>query len=117
MTNDTDRMDLVFDECRKYFTNERLREVLVDSYGAIPSYMHDGLVAYIADGYQPGNFLYCVLTNDLRGAVNHADGSNRAALADYVVFLTNNAPAACWCSEDKVTSWLEAGDRSRRRKT
>ncbi|MFI5222848.1 MAG: hypothetical protein ACHQX3_01175 [Nitrospirales bacterium] len=73
----------------------------------IPNYMWDGLVEYITEGRPTGSFLYAVLSNDLRGACNQADGANQHILYDYVFFLYNNAPAACWGSVPRVTKWME----------
>ena len=73
----------------------------------IPIHMWAGLAHYIAEGRPTGGFLNAVLCNDLKRACNLADGDNQKVLYDYVVFLTNNAPAACWGSPERVKNWME----------
>jgi hypothetical protein len=60
---------------------------------------------WIAERILPGGFLTCVLKNDLRQALARADVKNRRRLFEYVQFLSQEAPSACWGSEDKVNAW------------
>ena len=71
----------------------------------IPSYMWDGLVDYIVDGIPTGGFLRAILTNDLKAACYAADDANKGCIYDYVFFLVNHAPAACWGSPERVKHW------------
>lgn len=71
----------------------------------IPRYMHHTLAYYIAEGKPTGHFLTAVLTNDLKEACNRADDDNKDRLYDYVFFLYNNAPSACWGSPENVAEW------------
>lgn len=75
----------------------------------IPAHCQGGLRRYIEEGCQTGDFLYAVLTNNLRRAVEKADDVNRAAIASYVVFLFNAAPSQCWGSAKRVEEWIELG--------
>lgn len=75
----------------------------------IPAHCQAGLRRYIEDGIKPGDFLYAVITNNLRRAVEKADEQNRAALSSYVTFLFNYAPAACFGSAKVVGEWIERG--------
>ncbi len=81
----------------------------------IPEYMVDGLMLYLTEGYTSGSFLMAVLTNDLRMAVSCGDGENQKALAGYVIFLYNNAPAVAWGSVENVQGYMAAGERRRER--
>ena len=78
-------------------------------WDTIPEHMHSYLRDYIERGSYPGNFLYAVLTNNLKTAVARGDDVNRSALASYVLFLTNYAPAACWGTAKAVQDWQERG--------
>lgn len=74
---------------------------------SVPTYMHDGLLAYLEHGFRPGHFLTAVLSNDLRGAFEHADQENTANVGAYVAFLYNHADSRCWGSKEKVEKWID----------
>ncbi len=65
-----------------------------------------GLYRYIEHGVPAGHFLTKVLQNDLRGAVWRADPDNRLLLWEFVCWLHNHAPRACWGSPERVDAWL-----------
>ena len=75
----------------------------------IPTRMHGGLIRYICEGIQPGDFLMAVLQNDLKEAFVRADDQNRELIHEYLSFLHNDAPAVCHGSVAKVTEWLRLG--------
>lgn len=75
----------------------------------IPAWMHGGIVRYVTEGIQPGDFLTSVLRNDLKNAVAHADDDNRRLIPDYVQFFYNNIPGVCWGSPEKVLHWMQLG--------
>lgn len=83
----------------------RLHEALNES--RIPDYMHTGLVDYITEGNPVGGFLHAILSNDLKRACNAADDNNQKVIYDYVLFLYNFAPAACWGSPERVEQWMK----------
>jgi hypothetical protein len=58
-------------------------------------------------GHYPGSFITAVLTNDLRTAVEKADGQNIFLIPAMVMWLFNHAPAACWGSPEKVELWYQ----------
>jgi hypothetical protein len=64
------------------------------------------LDAYINDHLPVGSFLTAVLENNLSKAVGRADSRNLPLLADYVRYLYNEAPNACWGSRERVAQWL-----------
>jgi hypothetical protein len=41
----------------------------------------------------------------LRGACERADDTNRHFLFEYVFWLYNHAPAACWGSPERFRAW------------
>lgn len=75
----------------------------------IPAHMHEGLLAYLRYGRQPGHFLQAVLSNDLAEACARADEDNQSVLFDYVVFLINYAPSEAWGSPARFRTWIERG--------
>ena len=81
----------------------------------------DGLERYIEHGVPPGHFLTKVLENDLLGACERADSTNRRILFEFVFWLVNYAPSECWGSPEKVDAWLDkwtaAGHPAERKET
>ena len=80
-------------------------------YERLPAGLRGGMERYIEHGVPPGHFLTAVLTNDLRGACERADDVNRHLLWEIVGWLYNEAPAPCWGSPTKVSTWLAAARR------
>lgn len=78
-------------------------------YAAIPAHMQDSLLLYVKKGKMPGHFLRAVLSNDLSGAVGHADADNLALLPVYVRWLYNVAPFRCHGSWDTMKEWFNRG--------
>jgi hypothetical protein len=73
----------------------------------IPTHTQEALVNYIERGYEPGSFLYCVLSNDLLGAVSRADALNLPALKDIAQFVDAELPSNCRGSEAIVIRFLQ----------
>jgi hypothetical protein len=76
-----------------------------DDWAYVPSHLHAGLKRWVDEGITPGNFLRCVLNNDLRGAVAHGDPESLSALADITKFLIWHCPVHCWGSRENVRNW------------
>ena len=74
----------------------------------IPDYMHEGIMAYLKEGRQPGDFLQAVLENNLHKAVARADTENQMRLTGYAIVL-DRLPFISWGSEEKVTNWINQG--------
>ena len=74
----------------------------------IPEHTHGAIDRYILEGIPTGDFMYNVLTNDLSGAVAHADEQNSIYLANIVKFLYNYVPQCCHGSKQTVSKWLKA---------
>jgi hypothetical protein len=72
----------------------------------IPQATKGALERYIVKGFEPGGFLECVLSNDLKGACARADIFNQAVLYDIVAWLHNYAPSECWGSKERYLDWL-----------
>lgn len=81
-------------------------------WGILPVHMRAGMRLYIESGIEPGSFLAAVLCNDLREAIGRADHINRDRIPDYVQFLYNRAPSACWGSPAKYLKWVSHGGLS-----
>lgn len=79
---------------------------LKTSYGVIPEHMLESLNNYVLHGVPTGDFLYAVLSNDLFEAFGRADSGNQAAMKDYVMYIYNFLPTACWGSSEAVDGWL-----------
>lgn len=85
--------------------DDAVKKFMFDRF-AVPVHMRDVLVNYIEKGWDPGEFLYAVLTNNLREAVGRADCFNIGQLPAYIYYLHNYAPADCWGTKEKVKAWL-----------
>ncbi len=73
----------------------------------IPQRMVEGLRRYIDKKIAPGHFLTAVISNDLKNAVSQADDENMKNLPAFVAYLHNEAPSACWGSEERMDEWLK----------
>ena len=76
----------------------------------IPDRLLAGLDRWIRDAIPPGDFLRCVLHNDLFGAVSRADADSEAALGAIIRWLVQYAPRESWGSADVCRRWC--GDSS-----
>lgn len=74
---------------------------------SIPEHTQEALRNYVEHGYEPGGFLYCVLCNDLVGAVSRADAMNLYALKDIAQFVYNEMPHNCHGNEAVVVRYLQ----------
>lgn len=79
-------------------------------YSELPEGLQGGMQRYIEQGIQAGHFLTAVLSNDLFGAVNRADGNNLPRLQEIVHWIYNEAPNGCWGSSEKVAKWKGSGN-------
>lgn len=79
------------------------------NYDRIPEHCRESLRAYVERGRPVGDFLRCVLSNDLTGAFRHADDVNRELMEDYVGWLWNEAPGDAWGSGEAYGAWVKRG--------
>ena len=84
---------------------EKLDMIPADARGRIRRYIEEG------HGASMSTFYRSLLSNDLIGAIQGGDMENRAALPDYVDYLTAYAPAECYGSPEKVAQWCGLGER------
>lgn len=75
----------------------------------VPEAMHEPLNAYIMTGRPVGGFLTSVLCNDLKNTFMRADSTNIRHVFNFVDFLYNDAPMACWGSITKMQDWATQG--------
>ncbi len=66
----------------------------------------ESLERYRLNRIPTGDFLYAVLTNDLKGACSQADFENGKRIWQIVAWCYNNLPAESWGSPEKVEAWL-----------
>lgn len=75
-------------------------------YSMLPEHMQEVARDYVEKGYEPGGFLFAVLSNDLVDAFGRADAINRAAMGAWAVWLLNEAPSTCWGSAERIHRWV-----------
>jgi len=73
----------------------------------INSQMMEGIRRYIEKGLPPGGFLTAIITNDLRGAVEHADYFNINHIPAFVAYFVNEAPGPCYGSKAIMKTWTD----------
>jgi len=76
----------------------------------IPSYMHGAIIRYYENRIEPGSFMSYVINNDLKGALGHADDTNRHCMLNYMKWFFNHAPAGTWGYPKAVSDWIN-GDK------
>jgi hypothetical protein len=66
-----------------------------------------GIELYIKHGGENflGGFATALINNDLRDAVSRADHINIDLIPTYVMWLSNEAPSACWGYEGVSKEW------------
>ena len=62
---------------------------------------------YASEGHPVGDFLYAVLSNNLKNALGRADSDNERDIKEIVMYVYWEIPGDCWGSEKKVDDWLE----------
>ena len=82
----------------------------------LPGYMVQPMIDYFEQGLHPGGFLSAVLANDLVGAVNHADDTNKDYISKYVLWLYWHAPgraSGAWGSYEAIDTWVAEAQTER----
>lgn len=64
---------------------------------------------FAQDRIPPGDFLTCVVENDLMGAMSRADADNLFNLPAICAYVYNEMPSPCHGSREKVRAWLQTG--------
>jgi len=75
----------------------------------IPDHMLYAMERYVLGHVKPGDFLWAVITNDLAGAVGHADSTNMHILPAFVAWFYNEAPSNCWGNVELAEAHLAGG--------
>src|SRR3546814_14957716 len=70
-----------------------------DARGRVRRYIEEGFGASLSTFYRS------ILSNDLIEAWKGGDAENRAALGDFVEYLTAYAPEGCYGDPQKVSNW------------
>jgi len=70
------------------------------------AHLLDSLRAYGESGRPTGDFLRCVLENDLFGAVARADWQNERLIPRLCEYIQNEMPSASYGSPEKVDKWI-----------
>lgn len=73
----------------------------------IPQHTKEALDRWVENGWYPGGFLEAVLTNDLFGALGHADDMNRVAIFDICSYIYCELPHQCWHTREMMETWAE----------
>jgi hypothetical protein len=84
--------------------------------GLVPEHMHPAIVRWVESGEphpsQMDAFLRALLCNDLHGVFQYGDSKNLQGLHNWMVFLHNYVPAACWGSPATVLAWHDEHQRA-----
>ena len=78
---------------------------MTPNYQLIPARTMYSLTRWVTVAQPPGDFLYAVLSNNLKESYNRGDDENLRALYHITCWLYNHAPGGCWGSPDKVNKW------------
>lgn len=82
----------------------------MENLDKFPPLMQRAMKAYVEERKLPGDFLYCVLANDFKGAAFAADEHNLKLLREYAYWLKWEIPRECWGSREAVKNWLNKSD-------
>jgi hypothetical protein len=81
------------------------KEAIILNYKLLPEGLRGGAKRYIEEHIPPGDFLQAVICNKLKESFMCADENNTKRMWDIVNFFYNEAPGACWGSEEKMRAW------------
>jgi hypothetical protein len=82
------------------------RQRFSKGYKMIPLLIKSGIDRYVSEHTPVGSFLTAVLSNDLMGAIGHADNDSLAALREICSYIHWEIPAMCHGSKEVVENWL-----------
>ncbi len=77
------------------------------------NYTDESIENYLMYGYEPGGFVYAVLTNNLFLAASRADHWNRERLADVAKTVFHNMPDGSFGSSQTIADWIKDKDNRR----
>lgn len=93
---------------------ERTRLLNVADAYCVPRHLAPGLVDYVVEGLEPGDFLRSCLANDALTAIGRADTDSRAGMGHVAAFIAHHVPVDAKCSYERVHKYA-AEQRARRR--
>lgn len=64
------------------------------------------LIRYVEEREAPGDFLECLLSNDLFLTISKHDGLT--SIKGIIRWLYNNTPGNCWGSRENYRGWISA---------
>lgn len=68
----------------------------------------EGIKNYVERGIPPGEFLYSVLTNNLKESIKTADEENLRDIVEIVEYCYQKIPSICWGSVERVRTWMDS---------
>ena len=83
-------------------TTKKMSDFRID-WSKCPEAFRCSLENYVLHGLFPGQFLFCVLTNDLMGAMRYWD--SEGPLQDLTTFVYCSLPGLCYGTSDDVFNW------------
>lgn len=89
---------------------QRAEQRLARGWMLIPGHMHESIRLYVLDGLKSGDFLQALLSNDLILAATKADHMNFDSLGNWVRYLVNCCPAACFGGPEEYENWKGISD-------
>ena len=72
----------------------------------LPPFTKETLDEYAKNRRPTGDFLRCVLSNDLFGAIGRADDYNIKYMREICSYIYCKLPSGCWGSGEKYKQWL-----------
>ncbi len=77
-------------------------------YDELPQRYRGGMQRYFEHGIMPGEFLSCVLRNELYETYRVADDKSLEALSLVMTWLVTEPPAQAWGHPTRVQNWCRA---------
>jgi hypothetical protein len=88
-------------------SQSKVREHGDIDYSTAPNQaMVAGIKRYVENRIRPGHFLTALLSNDLTGTFNRADGTNEPLIREWVRWVYNEMPSDMVGSREKVEAYL-----------
>lgn len=72
----------------------------------IPERTKQTIDDYVTKGWEPGDFVYAVLTNNLSRSIAYADMQNMHCLKDIVAYVYCEIPHVLWGCQELVEAHL-----------
>ncbi len=73
----------------------------------LPPMVKETLDEYVKNRRPTGDFLRCVLSNDLFGAIGRADEISIRFIREICSYIYCKIPSCCWGSDKKYYQWID----------